>query len=68
MVISIPQNRICLPKKDIDKLESVGKNGIAIAGDHIRLKSVPTYCINHTSNVMKTQQMDIYIYIQTSLL
>ena len=47
----------------IDKLESVDKNNDVITGDHIRLKSVPTSCINHTSKIMEMSQMDIYIYI-----
>ena len=45
----------------IDKLESVDKNGDAITGDHIRLKSVPTSCTNHTSKNMEMSPMDIYI-------
>ena len=38
------------------------KNNDVITGDHIRLKSVPTSCINHTSKNMEMSPMDIYIY------
>ena len=44
----------------IDKLESVDKNNDVITGDHIRLKSVPTSCINHTSKNMEMSPVDRY--------
>ena len=47
----------------IDKLESVDKNNDVITGDHIRLKSVPTSCINHTSKNMEMSPMDIYKHL-----
>ena len=47
----------------IDKLESVDKDGNTITGDHIRLKSVPTSCIKHTSNNMNIQPMDMYKHL-----
>ena len=47
----------------IDKLESVDKNGDAITGGHIRLKSVPTSCIKHTANSMSLQPMGLYKHL-----
>ena len=47
----------------IDKLESVDKNNDVITGDHIRLKSVPTSCINHTSKSIEMSPMDMYKYL-----
>ena len=47
----------------IDKLEIVDKNNGVITGDHIRLKSVPTSCINHTSKNMEMSPMDIYKHL-----
>ena len=44
-------------------MESVDKNGNTITDDHIRLKSVPTSCIKHTSNTMNIQPMDIYAHL-----
>ena len=47
----------------IDKLESTNKDGVVITGDHIRLKSVPTSCIKHTSNNMNIQPMELYKHL-----
>ena len=44
----------------IDKLESVDKNGNVITGDHVRLKSVPTSCINHTTKNISQECNDSY--------
>ena len=63
MVKYILQDHIFLQKAYIDKPESVDKNGEAITGDHTRLKSVPTSCINHTSRIMEMQPMDIYKHL-----
>ena len=65
MVKYILQNHIFSQKKRvyIDKLESVDKNNDVITGDHIRLKSVPTSCINHTSRNMEMSPMDIYKHL-----
>ena len=51
----------CLAKQVyIDKLERVGTTGDTITGDHIRLKPVPTYCVQYTSNSMSMQPLDMY--------
>ena len=47
----------------IDILESVDKDGNTIQGNHIRLKSVPTSCIQHTSNTLKQEPIDIYKHL-----
>ena len=47
----------------IDKLESVDENGDTITGDHIRLKSVPTSCVKHTSKSLSLQPMDLYKHL-----
>ena len=39
------------------------KNNDVITGDHIRLKSVPTSCINHTSKNMEMSPMSIYKHL-----
>ena len=44
----------------IDKLESVDKNSNVITGDHVRLKSVPTSCINHTTQNISQECNDSY--------
>ena len=50
----------CCKKVYIDKLESVDKNGNVITGDHVRLKSVPTSCINHTTKNISQECNDSY--------
>ena len=60
----ILQNHIFSQKKVyIDKLESVDKNNEVITSDHIRLKSVPTSCINHASKIMEMSPMEIYKHL-----
>ena len=57
------ESYVLAKKVYIDKLESDDKNNDVITGYHIRLKSVPTSCINHTSKTMEMQPMDIYKHL-----
>jgi hypothetical protein len=47
----------------IDILESVDKDNNTIQGNHIRLKSVPTSCIQHTANILEQEPIDIYKHL-----
>jgi hypothetical protein len=63
VVIYIQLSRISLLKRCIDILESVDKDGNTIQGNHIRLKSVPTSCIQHTANMLEQEPIDIYKHL-----
>ncbi len=47
----------------IDILESVDKDNKTIHGNHIRLKSVPTSCIQHTANMLEQEPIEIYKHL-----
>lgn len=44
----------------IDKLENVGKDEHAITSYHVRMKSVPISCIDHTSNATGSDPLELY--------
>ena len=44
----------------IDMLESEDKDGQIINANHIRMKSVPTSCIEYTSKEQELQPIDLY--------
>ena len=64
MVKSILRDRIFLAKEVyMNKSENVDENEDTIAGDHIRLKIVPTSCVKHTSSSMSIQPMGLYKHL-----
>ncbi len=47
----------------IDKLESVDKNNNTIQDHHVRLKSVPKTCIDHTCKKQGVDPLDLFKYL-----
>ena len=57
------ESRFLAKKVYLDKLESVGENGRTIQDYHIRLKSVPTSCVQHTCDALQINPLELYTHL-----